>query len=68
MNIYIIHPKLQDYTEDIFSGGRKGKEFVANTGFLYIKANDERPNWFEFTILGFGLGFSWGYDEWESFK
>lgn len=60
--VYLLHPRLMDYHEDLFAGGRKGKCFKADTGFLRIYKNEERCNWFELTLLGFGLGFAWGED------
>jgi hypothetical protein len=61
-SIYLLYPKLSNYYEDIFAGGRRGKQLNANTGFVRVYANEERCNWFEITFLGFGLGFAWGED------
>lgn len=63
---YFLLPKFKKYKEDLFEGGREVFYFEANTGFIFRKGNDERKSWFEFTILGFGIGLSWG-DEDDSF-
>jgi hypothetical protein len=61
-SIHFLYPKFVDYYEDIFAGGRKGKQLTANTGFVRVYSNEERCNWFEVTIVGFGLGFARGED------
>jgi hypothetical protein len=63
--VYFLFPKITDYYEDLFAGGRKGKQLQANTGFVRVYKNEERCNWFEITILGFGLGFAWGEEGWS---
>lgn len=57
---YILYPTLGGFSEDLFAGGHKGLRLEMNTGFTYLKGNEERGNWIGLSILGFGLGFYWG--------
>lgn len=63
IKIYGLIPFLGEYKEDILSGGRTGTKLVLNTGFVYLKSNEDAPSWFEFRLLGFGFGFAWEFVE-----
>ena len=65
IRFFLKYPIIETICEDLFSGGRVGKRFDANTGFLYFKQNEERPMWFELTILGFGIAIAKGNDDFD---
>jgi hypothetical protein len=62
VKIYLCLPNIKRYKEDWFSGSRKVVQLEINTGFILKKKtpDSDTQNWFEITILGFGLGFAWG--------
>ena len=62
LKVNLLFPRINRYREDFFSGGRNISELRMDTGFVFLEANEERGNWLSLTLLGFGLGFSWGED------
>jgi len=58
----LLLPYGGKYLEYSFFDTRRGIRLRVDTGFNYLKGNKEMGSWFEITILGLGLGFSWGFE------
>ena len=66
LRVYLLHPTIGRHIEERMFFGRKGTRLQMDTGFTYLKANEDSGSWIEFRLLGFGLGFYWNFtgDSW----
>lgn len=63
LKVYLLLPTFGKYVENALFFGRSGKKLQMDTGFTRLYSNEDRGDWIDFTILGFGLGFYWNFTE-----
>lgn len=63
LRIYLLLPTCGKYVEEALFFGRRGKQLQMDTGFTYLKANEDRGDWLGLSLLGFGIGFYWNFTE-----
>jgi len=59
--IYLLLPTCGKYVENALFFARSGNRLKMDTGFTYLKANEDSGDWLGLSLLGFGIGFYWNF-------
>lgn len=59
--VHLLTPTCGKIYYESFLDTRIGWELKFDTGIKYLRKNSDMGDWFDFRILGFGIGIYWGY-------